>query len=450
MGKRKPVPKRNKNPTVSEVVPLHPEDTEDEEGTKRRRLVIDDNEDNISEDPNSAQHDEDAIVIGVSSDNDDDRTNDADGSEHDSNDINSTSRLPQHEALAQALNQIFSSNAQIYANCDEINHACCHISDRNHLETLLTSVVFDKCVGNSSAILSAIVEHDMLCVHVSRNARKCLDIPSRRHCIFQRNFSHDTTNSYSLQISITDTAFELAAPEEVSTCLLGTNSVRMRKHKSLHSTLSLRKALAQIFPESLIHAIDNDPSGKNMEPIRASFVYNLIDNRQFEQRCTEMKEKGDDDAPQRVVDGLRPEMREYQGFAVEWMLRREQQESNKDDGIWQVCWLVLGNGGVTPLTRFLETQEDGQDQQFDTLILLNPFSGALCSSLQEARLASVGPEYSGVRGGILAESMGKSSTASFLPSQPMLPLTVPLSFRPRENSRGKYHIQGKPLLVFVD
>mmetsp|Transcript_14990 Transcript_14990/g.36565 ORF Transcript_14990/g.36565 Transcript_14990/m.36565 type:complete len:1723 (+) Transcript_14990:70-5238(+) len=435
MGKRKPVPKRNANPTVSEVVPLPPENsnnTEEIERTKRRRLIIDDNEDDsVFEDPNidsesltknnSAQNEEDVVVIGLSSENDNGKNDADDDSENDSNDDSSSTQLPQHEVLTQTLKQIFSSDAKIDANSDEVNDEIRDVSDRNHLETLLKCIVFDNnSEGNSSAVLAAIIKYGMLCVHISRNASESLDIPPRRHCIFQRHFQppgkehSDRTNcSYCLQISITDAAFELAAPEEVSTYLLGTNSVRMRKNKSLSSTLALRKALAQIFPESLIHAVDKDPSGKNMEPIRASFVYKLIDNLRFEQKQKEMKETGDD-APSRVVDGLRPVLREYQSFAVEWMLRREQRESNKDDGIWQVCWLVICNRGVTPLTRFLEKQEDGQDQNLDALVLLNPFTGALCRNLQEARIASVGPEYSGVRGGILAESMGLGKTVEVL------------------------------------
>lgn len=121
--------------------------------------------DSVFEDPNSecesltkdsaTQNGQDVVVIG---ENDTFGKKDADDSENDASDSSST-QLPQHESLGRSSESDFliACSDRFHFGCgqQQYNETLHHVSDSNHLETLLRFVVFDKnkSEGNASDVL---------------------------------------------------------------------------------------------------------------------------------------------------------------------------------------------------------------------------------------------------------------------------------------------------------
>jgi hypothetical protein len=402
MGKRKQAkPRRNVNATVSEAAQSVP--------LKRRRRIVDDDDEDSASSADVEIIDEKSRQNGRTDSGDKDtggtlnqplvknsKESDADGAPS------------KNELLDQAVKAI-------YSDVDETRSSR-RIQDPVHLEAILDYLLFTKgSKGTSECLLPAILEFDMLRVYITRTRirtdLRMLNDSSGvlQNCIFRDwlLLPQGSDYDYSFQVSVclTDVAYQQASPEAVSTYLLGTNTIR-RKHKALHATLSLRRALASLFPNTLIDAVHSDPSGRNADPVKARLVYGLVDNVQFQAKCRNIDE-GTGAVPPTTVAGLRPTMRRYQSYAVEWMLSREKDEE-MDDGIWETCWLVLAaDSFVQPLTEYLKSAPKCGHDALDSLVLVNPFTGSLCRSVKAAKVATVGPDYTGVRGGILAESMGK-------------------------------------------
>ena len=199
----------------------------------------------------------------------------------------------------------------------------------------------------------------------------------------------------------------MLAPSELSYNILGSNHVE-RKKPSIKAAVALRQALGAIFPGSVIAGVSLNPSGVDSPPIQARFVYDLVDNIQFNQVSSNEVET-ESNAPC-TIDGLRPTLRKYQAHAVSWMLSREK-DFNNDDRAWEVCWVVIqannNTSSVIPLTKYRALHSNLLPK---IEVLFNPFTGWVSNTIEEARSATIGDNYSVVKGGILAESMGLGKT----------------------------------------
>eukprot|EP00980_Cylindrotheca_fusiformis_P019509 scaffold6749_cov113-Cylindrotheca_fusiformis.AAC.9 len=393
MGKRKQAkPRRNVNATVLEAVPRVP--------AKRRRRIVEEDEESTSSSVDDVEVLE-AVDWNIRPVNN--TFEDKDALESSVHTNYKTGKPPLHEMLDQAVTEVFSDVAD--------DRSLRRVEDQLHLQVIVDNLLLAKASpSNSEAVLPSIVDFDMICLYIARTRK---DEPRNilGNCVFSTTLPLPERSKVGpvcqVYICLTDSAFKEASPESVSTFLLGTNTIR-RKTKSLHATLSIRRALASLFPGTLVDAVNSDPSGQSSDTVKARFIYELVDNVRFQAKCQDV-EKSDDTTPPEDIPGLRPTMRRYQSYAVEWMLSREQNEE-PDDGIWRTCWSVLSPQlSLQPLAEYLETIANEDDREGKGVTLFNPFTGWLCRSIKEARLATVGPDYVGVRGGILAESMGEST-----------------------------------------
>ena len=231
-------------------------------------------------------------------------------------------------------------------------------------------------------------------------------------------------SSVDVTISLTEHAFEVCSAD----CL------PLQRHKSAkkyHSATQLHRALAQLFPDSVI--VDTVQAQK-AKPITAKTVYDLIDNVKLQ----EYEQNGGYDSKPLSIPGLLPTLRPYQEAAVRWMLRREQCPSSENSE-WELAWVVLSR--VEQETE-LQATHDGDGMLFCTRdsvslpewkrrmksneiksgLLFCPFVGFLVQSDTEAYMATLnsflahgdGAEWANATGGILAESMGLGKTVEVL------------------------------------
>jgi hypothetical protein len=396
MGKRKQsLPKRNPNASVEERL----------EATKRRRrIIIEEGEDEV---PISVSADESDKVAVVEERRD--SVSIESGKSRPIQPLNQSltegpkAKSPLHVLAAQAVQDIFSDNHQ----------ATRKVHGQQNIAAI-ANFLLDQSGSkkNSLSILPAILDFGMLELYISRHNKSETSnqqhLSKTLHCILRQSFRLPTENNLHFQVYfyLTKTAFQQANPTTISTYLLGIKTLRS-KRKELHATLALRNALATLFPKSLIDAIQSDPSGANAPPVQARLVYSLVDNTRFQDKIQQIGTKKTRTPTSISIPGLRPTLRTYQYYAVEWMISREQNHRN-DNTIWEVCWLVIkANSPLMSLTAYRKAFP--KDSLQDTS-LLNPFTGALCRTLEEARVATVGSNYAGVRGGILSDSMGLGKT----------------------------------------
>lgn len=163
---------------------------------------------------------------------------------------------------------------------------------------------------------------------------------------------------------------------------------------------SRRKAL---LPQALsVFYEELQPQSTTPSAVTARQFYAWVDNQQLLQR---RQDEGcvDEIETTSRIPGLVPKLREYQRHAVQWMLQREKSTMDHGDE-WKVLWVVLGDT-VEPLVSH-------QSPSCNTrLLLYSPYCRWLATSVEEALAMSLPV---GVRGGILAESMGLGKTVEVL------------------------------------
>ena len=310
------------------------------------------------------------------------------------------------------------------------------IHNESHLKIILDYLLISirSNMDSSQSIIQAIMDYQILEVYVkqkiesSDNDHAGFDNILLSRCIFQQTISlssfqgdDDLSFSFQVYICLTPIAYQRASPNAVLNYLLGTNNIKNKRNENLHATLSLRRTLAGLFPNTLIDTINLDPSGRMADPIEARFVYGLVDNVRISDkvRLQHQEESTTQAVAETTIPGLRPTLRIYQAHALEWMLRREKNndDSKEVDLGWQVCWIVI-NEGTSIMTLVDYQKQSSTDlllrQKMNSFILFNPFTGWLCSTMEDARIATVGNTYSTVRGGILADSMGLGKTIEVL------------------------------------
>lgn len=362
MGRQKQArPKRNLHATIPESI-----NTQEENNNKKkkpRRVVISEDIDEI--DCN------DSISV-------DDESN----------------SLSLEELFEKTVDDLFSDDSDVIRK----------VQDPSHLDAIIQWLLNSNgSTVNGTHVIKAILDFEILEMYVRRQTKAALETTS--HCIFRQCLQSGNL-SFEVLFFLTSMAYERASPMVVLDNLLGTNNVERRRNKALPATLYLRRALSAFYPNSLIDAINSDPAGKNADPIQARFVYGLVDNVRINSKFSESIESIKTNVP-----GLRPTMRIYQAHAVQWMISRESAIQN-DDLTWKVCWVVIDKGSkITSLVDYAERFQTDSNHPF---ILFNPFAGWLSRSIEEARNVTVGYGFRGIRGGILADSMGLGKTVEVL------------------------------------
>lgn len=195
----------------------------------------------------------------------------------------------------------------------------------------------------------------------------------------------------TISIMLTTKALEIASP---SRGFMGPAGIG-RRSKKFQPVGNLQRALAIIFPDTIVSQVLMKPSSQS--PVTAKMVYDLVDNVQIDK----YEKSGGYDAKPMFIEGLIPKLRPYQEAAVQWMLQREN--GTVDQNEWELAWVVLTQtNNVLPLSKHMTGD----------VVVYCPFAGWLVSSYCEARETSRGEAP--VRGGILAESMGLGKTVEVI------------------------------------
>ena len=290
-------------------------------------------------------------------------------------------------------------------------------TDDNTCNDVVVSMNMDERI---SSLLSAVLDFGMLDLFVLRcdsneNPNSSASVfKNTQRCVFRCLMKSNVCSSVDkegaadiyLLIYLTTQAYQQSTSLELGGNLIGSKRV-LSKKPSLHAALSLRNALGSLYPQSVIGGVCSNPSGIGSPPIQARFIYNLVDNVQFNRVHIETE------ANHNVIckiDGLRPTLRMYQAHAVQWMLSRENG-IDIDDLAWEVCWVAIEVSNTsTPILSLTKYRDIYSNTGLRRAILFNPFTGWLCSNIDEAKESTIGSNYPGVKGGILAESMGLGKT----------------------------------------
>ena len=303
--------------------------------------------------------------------------------------------------------------------------------------------------------------HDILSVVVILPERSDLHSPLSDPS--HNNISNGASNcpttlceSIHVEIRLTPAALEKCCPRALPRSPPLTKSTQLSATHVSYAGSLLRDALAIMFPDTVVADVAENPnpdgrgscstgksistrdSSKNRSalsgdrfdgPITAKMIYGVVDNAHAHEFCSSNESINNAAQPTSAanleidhpqindsmrqglkIPGLNPTLRPYQEAAVRWMISREiPVNDNSEDVCWQVCWVVLDATNHTAKSLFECASEQGE------LCLYNPFSGWICTSIEEARnatldlLAQSEPVLSSskrLRGGILAESMG--------------------------------------------
>lgn len=439
------------------------------------------------------------------------------------------------------LDDISSSNMIKSAkNCDDIemgndnedsspkNVKCTTTSDENIGDEKMNHDYYHRFLFIKNAITQAVRDKTILAFLVTKKREKlvksssvdlkCNEVKtmtdSEESVVSLSDSSINNLDiSLSLQLFLSETAFELCSPIHVtgirsmtlgsnpslsiSSCTLKRRNEATRlKNVARVSFSNLLLAIASLFPNSILtdlvlHASKTTQSNRSKSVecnITAKQVYGLTDNVQLKKALLPKKKHARNenielnmDSAQRVhpvnddsgpkieskttglttprnlstflhSHGLVPKLRPYQEHAVEWMIQRETAtrptlSSRYPSNEWQLAWYVIPS--VTEFALYSQARfDDHQSQhvnlfpqieflpdylkrqiqlcsfeknndieemyQFRNILLLNPFTGWLARTIDQAyhmtfensdqkTTSSIG-QY--VKGGILAESMG--------------------------------------------
>lgn len=227
-------------------------------------------------------------------------------------------------------------------------------------------------------------------------------------------------------ISLTERAFQVCCADSLPL-------QRRASSKKYQSATLLHRALAQLFPDSVV---SDTIKAQRAKTISARTVYNLIDNVKLE----EYERNGGYDSKPMSIPGLVPTLRPYQEAAVKWMLEREQCPRSENNE-WELAWVVFadspqpnrekvgldenGDGAVIVSRESVslpEWKRRTNTNEISRGLLFCPFAGFLVSSGVDAYMATLnsfldsgdGSEWANATGGILAESMGLGKSVEVL------------------------------------
>jgi SNF2 family DNA or RNA helicase len=223
-----------------------------------------------------------------------------------------------------------------------------------------------------------------------------------------------------------------------------------RSNKSATTQVQdIHYTLATLFPTSEIADVLDLPTNQTnstVQPNTAKRIYSIVDNVQL-QRSMQSDTQNQSvilssttkvPASTLTIPGLIPTLRPYQSKAVEWMIQREQQgndsshDSSCSNNEWELAWIVLNpvlatanvaSGDVVAVTDTIQSPPTPMSlpqwkrqctKNTDGTLLFCPYTGWLTNSIERAREMTVGPSYSPMKGGILAESMGLGKTVEVL------------------------------------
>jgi hypothetical protein len=260
----------------------------------------------------------------------------------------------------------------------ESYNAKCSI--HNNLLNLSNTVIQPLLSAITQELLSVVVKVQLSSSPKSSSTPSYLNKDWQGTCYYSAPSIH-------VEVQLTTKALERCHPN----LSLGLPS---KSKKSTCVNIILIDALAILFPGTIISDLSSKTTvDSGNTSITAKMFYNSVDNANHNNYYWTS-------ASNPTIPGLLPILRPYQEAAVRWMISREQINTNTlhYDEYWKVSWVVLLGGTVLPLHQYQLLSSYHANP-----IFLNPFTGCLCISINEAREATI---TNRVQGGILAESMG--------------------------------------------